>query len=321
MPTFNNKSVQGIIDIIHAELTCFGTVSDKSIQGIINIASAQGITITDHSVQGIIDALASASCAPTEPDIPIVSLFTGGNGGYDFTNTIVLGGQEVLAQNGTYGGGGGGIVGHGSSGSFKAGNGGNGYAILTWLAGGPGESAVYTSPGTYSWTAPAGVTSVYVTGAGGGGGGSAGIVYGGAGGGGGEFIVNSLQTVSPGQAYAIIIGSGGVGPTINNDFYGEAGGDGETTKILNSAIILNGGKGGHDPDEAATTNIVLGGAGGAGGSGISGGAGGKCTYTPGSADDGQATAYSLGGVAVSNPAFGGAVSTSAGGGGASGPRY
>jgi len=67
MPTFNDKSVQGIIDIIHAELTCFGTISDKSIKAIINAADAQGITITDHSVQGIIDALASASCAPPLP--------------------------------------------------------------------------------------------------------------------------------------------------------------------------------------------------------------------------------------------------------------
>ena len=63
MPTFNDKSIQGIINIIHSELTCFGTVSDKSIQGIITKANAQGITITDHSVQGIINALASASCS------------------------------------------------------------------------------------------------------------------------------------------------------------------------------------------------------------------------------------------------------------------
>lgn len=64
-PSFPNKSVQGIIDIIHAELTCFGTISDKSIKAIITAAAAQGITITDRSVQGIINALAGASCGIT----------------------------------------------------------------------------------------------------------------------------------------------------------------------------------------------------------------------------------------------------------------
>jgi len=62
MPTFNDKSVQGIIDIIHSELACFGTISDKSIKAIIAAADAQDITITDHSVQGIIDALSGFSC-------------------------------------------------------------------------------------------------------------------------------------------------------------------------------------------------------------------------------------------------------------------
>ena len=78
--------------------------------------------------------------------------------------------------------------------------------------------AAWTTPGTYSWTAPAGVTSVSVLALGGGSGGGQGV-NGGAGGGLGWK--NSIS-VTPGNSYTVEVGSGGVG-SINTQ--GGAGGD------------------------------------------------------------------------------------------------
>lgn len=65
MPVFNDKSIQGIIDKVHAELPCLGAVADKSIRGIIDRAIAGGQAVSDISIQGIIDALSPFSCAPS----------------------------------------------------------------------------------------------------------------------------------------------------------------------------------------------------------------------------------------------------------------
>lgn len=66
---------------------------------------------------------------------------------------------------------------------------------------------VFSNPGTYSFTVPAGVTSINVEVWGGGGGGCGG--NGGAGGGGGYSQCNF--TVSPSQIFTVIVGSGGGG--------------------------------------------------------------------------------------------------------------
>jgi len=68
-PTFNDKSIQGIIDIIHSELGCLGSVTDKSIQGIVDKANAAGANVTDKSIQGIIDKLGPFSCLPLPTSI------------------------------------------------------------------------------------------------------------------------------------------------------------------------------------------------------------------------------------------------------------
>src|SRR3989344_5230709 len=65
----------------------------------------------------------------------------------------------------------------------------------------------YTSPGTYSWTAPAGVTSVSVVAVGGGGGGGYQWSYHG-GAGGGLGWKNNIA-VTPGQSYTVVVGNGG----------------------------------------------------------------------------------------------------------------
>jgi len=60
--------------------------------------------------------------------------------------------------------------------------------------------AEFTTPGTYSWTAPAGVTSVSVV--------AIGPGATNAGGGGGLTWANGL-TVTPGNSYSVVVGQGG----------------------------------------------------------------------------------------------------------------
>ena len=69
-------------------------------------------------------------------------------------------------------------------------------------------STSFTSVGTTSWTAPAGVTLIEVLVVGGGGGGGFQV---GGGGGGGGVIYNSAYPVTPGNAYTVTIGAGGTG--------------------------------------------------------------------------------------------------------------
>jgi hypothetical protein len=68
----------------------------------------------------------------------------------------------------------------------------------------------YTTPGTYSWIAPSGVTSVSVFAVGGGGGGGICSSQGGGGGGGGGTAYMNNFSVTPGTAYAVIVGDRGV---------------------------------------------------------------------------------------------------------------
>lgn len=72
----------------------------------------------------------------------------------------------------------------------------------------PGQQA-YTTPGTYSWVAPAGVTSVCVVCIGGGGYGWLRSDGGGGGGGGGGLGWKNNITVVPGQTYTVRVGRGG----------------------------------------------------------------------------------------------------------------
>lgn len=69
-----------------------------------------------------------------------------------------------------------------------------------------------TTAGTYTWTAPSGVTSVTVELWGAGGGGGAGATLnsgrGGSGAGGGEYR-KSVITVVPGNTYTIVVGAHG----------------------------------------------------------------------------------------------------------------
>lgn len=103
----------------------------------------------------------------------------------------------------------------------------------------------YGTPGTYSWTAPAGVTSVnYLVVAGGGGGGGDC-----AGGGGGGMLTGTLS-VTPSTSYTVTVGAGGLTayPSTNGK-----------NSVFSSITAIGGGSGGDD--------AYAGGNGGSGGGG------------------------------------------------------
>lgn len=165
----------------------------------------------------------------------------------------------------------------------------------------PGQQA-FTTPGTFSWVAPGGVTSVAIV-AVGGGGNAATSGPGPRGGGGGALAYKNAITVSPGTSYTVVVG--GVGG--NSSFtatYGTttAGGGGLPTGGTRSGTFDGGGSGG-----AGGGVISNQAAGGGGAGGYSGNGGG------GSANnDGGASGAGGGGGGGSGGAPGG---TAGGGGG------
>lgn len=108
---------------------------------------------------------------------------------------------------------------------------------------GAGEER-YTSPGDYSWTAPAGVTSISVVLIGGGGGGGSGA-NGVAGGGGGLAYKNNI-TVVPGTSYNLTVGMGGSHPTSSGvgSYYNGGNGGNSTFTVGSETYVAYGGGGG-----------------------------------------------------------------------------
>jgi hypothetical protein len=111
----------------------------------------------------------------------------------------------------------------------------------------------FATPGSYTWTVPAGVTSVSIaaTGGGGGGGGSLGMAAGASGGAG--AVVNSILTVTSGQTLNLTVGGGGIAGTSNTVGVGVGWGGG-------------GGGGSSNIDAGTAHQIIAGGGGGGGGS-------------------------------------------------------
>ena len=81
----------------------------------------------------------------------------------------------------------------------------------------------FTTPGTFSWTAPERVNSVSVLCIGGGGSGGAAYWAGGGGGGGGLGWKNNIAVI-PGTSYTVVVGAGGVGISANSGGLGTSGG-------------------------------------------------------------------------------------------------
>ena len=118
----------------------------------------------------------------------------------------------------------------------------------------------YTSPGTYSWTCPAGVIKVHVVAVGGGG---HYTQYGnyGSGGGGGLAYKNNIS-VTPGQSYTVVVGARGA-----------EGVNGENSYFINTSTVhAGGGASGHAGGGGGT--FLAGDGGGNGGSGWTTGGGG-----------------------------------------------
>lgn len=161
--------------------------------------------------------------------------------------------------------------------------------------------AVFDVPGTYTWTAPAGVTSVSAVCIGGGGGGrtsTSSIVA--VSGGGGGLGWKSNIAVTPGQSYTVVVGAGGAA--------GGGGNGGQSYFIDPTTVAGNGGNGGligpplpatvsggsfvgdgggNGGNSVATGNFALvGGAGGAGGYSGAGGSGNNVVNTLGGSGSG-----------------------------------
>jgi len=177
----------------------------------------------------------------------------------------------------------------------------------------------FTSVGTTSWTAPAGVTSVEYLVVGGGGGGGNGYDSGGGGGAGGGMVLTGTLSVSPGNSYTVTVGGGGTGGA---DTRANNPGTDGSSSIFDS-ITATGGQGGYGSrtapggagvgGAAQNSNITSGraGNGGAGGNagGGGGGAGGNGTNRISSSSAG------VGGAGISSSISGSAVTYGGGGNG------
>lgn len=172
----------------------------------------------------------------------------------------------------------------------------------------PGQQA-YTTPGTYSWTAPAGVTSVCVVCVGAG---SSASGYFGTAGAGGALAWKNDISVTPGQSYTVVVGAGGVGGT-GTGYAGAAGGQ---SSFSNGVITVIAGGGGKPAFQFGGTST----GGAPSGTYDGGGNGGGCqgSYSSGSSAGASTTYYgSGGGGAGGYTGNGGLGGGSPGGGGAS----
>ena len=196
---------------------------------------------------------------------------------------------------------------------------------LTNISAPPVPSDSYSTAGTYTWTAPAGVTSVTVEcwGAGGGGGALAG-----GGGGGGAYSLQSVA-VTPGNNYSISVGSGGAGAANGTSAGGSNGGDSSFASLVlakggtgGGGYNLPGGAGGSGSAGSGSTKYS-GGTGGQYDGGRGGGGGGSSAGTAANGNTGGtptgATAPSGGGAGGNGGlTTGGAVGSTPGGGGGGG---
>ena len=141
----------------------------------------------------------------------------------------------------------------------------------------------YTSAGTYSWTAPAGVSSVCVVVVGAGGSGRK--DHDSCGGGGGALAYKNNISVTPGSSYTVVVGSPGASITSVGN-----GQDGGNSYFINtSTCYAQGGRKGTQNSTAATSGKV--GDGGGEGGGSSDNRGGACGAA-GYSGNGGNSAYS-----------------------------
>lgn len=185
----------------------------------------------------------------------------------------------------------------------------------------------FSTVGSTSWTAPAGITSINYLVVGGGGGSGGGYDTGGGGGGGGGMVITGTLSVTPGTSYPIVVGGGGTAGISNRLALPETnGGDGSDSSF--DTIVALGGGGGYasragppnsaggdaanDPDTAST------GGHGGGSAGDANGAGGGGGGSAGNGSAGVSNAGGSGGVGTSSSILGFPLNFGTGGRGANG---
>tara|TARA_B110000858_G_scaffold122017_1_gene139140 strand:- start:1563 stop:3551 length:1989 start_codon:yes stop_codon:yes gene_type:complete len=175
-----------------------------------------------------------------------------------------------------------------------------------------GGNAQFTTAGTHSWTAPAGVTSVSVVCVGTGGNG--GYQWSSGGGGGGGLGYKNSITVVPGTAYTVVVGA--KGSQVSNAT--SASGMGGNSYFISEATVCGFGAGRGGTDSTGTNKAGYGG----GYTGDGGGRGGngawEGSWTRGG---GGAGGYSGKGGDGGRNFEGGTTSSGAGGGGGGGNYY
>lgn len=175
---------------------------------------------------------------------------------------------------------------------------GSAWVMTTPRAGVPatvGTRQVYSTPGSFSWVCPAGVTkvSVRVWAAGGGGGGTSTVANSASASGGGGGYTEKVVPVIPGTSYPVVVGTGGTaGAGGGSPLAGGTGG----SSSFNGTLSATGGTGGLAASGAVQSSTGVGGAGSGGDLNVSGGGGG--------------TAYSISGSAYVLPSGGFAFQTS-----------
>lgn len=136
------------------------------------------------------------------------------------------------------------------------------FAAWAGISASSAGTVTFTPAGTYTWTAPAGVTQVtgQLTGSGGGGGAgnSATLTTGGGGGGGGEDAQRTVG-VTPGNNYPVTVGAGGAGGATA----GANGANGQATSFSGDTQSFSA-HAGHGGTGATTTVSGTGGTGGTG---------------------------------------------------------
>lgn len=177
----------------------------------------------------------------------------------------------------------------------------------------PGQQeALFTKPGTYTWTCPANVTSVSVLCVGGGGGGGYGDSFSGGGSGGNLRYVNNISVV-PGNSYTVVVGAGGLtGTSVSQT--GTNGGD---SSFNGSTVVAKGGVGGGTSAGVAPTsgNVGTGGNGGSGGAAVGDAGGGGAGGYSGNGGSGGSNYGGTAATAGSGGAGGGGGSATGGTGG------
>jgi hypothetical protein len=175
--------------------------------------------------------------------------------------------------------------------------------------------ASFTAPGSYTYSVPAGVSSLEIvtTGGGGGGAGMHGTNPGQPGGAG--AVVETMLSVTPGQVLQLVVGSGG-----------GAGANGPGDSSSWTCGAGGGGGGASHVDAGTATQIIAGGGGGGGGcnNGTAGGSGGESDGSGGHGGDyfwrtgGRGGSGSFGGAGGQDTFMGQAESGSDGDGGSGG---